>query len=367
MTITNAGTMNTPGAANAQVEEYYRRALEIDEKLAAQSSDPQRLRALATDELYIGRHFSDTGHWKEAIASEQKAIATNQKYATDPNNMAAQRDVAAFINNLGDTYLMSGDEAQALASYERALKLLTAISSADPQDNDARASTAEGYLNVGNALRRMGKPADALRYLQTGTTMQEAAAERDATDVYIARDISTGYLWMASVLSAKHNSDGALKDYTKAIAIQERFARLDPKNLDTQVALAGMLAAFADFLRTSRQMETASDDYRQSITIGESLLSNYPDKAEMRYILVQSYLGMGQIYSARASTSSSSVAERIGNWTQAKSWLQRSSDLLRQIPHPAAVTPTGFDTVDAAQIAQAMSTCDAAQARLAAH
>jgi hypothetical protein len=85
----------------------------------------------------------------------------------------------------------------------------------------------------------------------------------------------------------------------------------------------------------------------------------------MQYILAQAYLGLGRTYSARALQRSSAPEQKISDWTQAKSWIRRSSDLLHQIPYVTAVTPKGFDTIDAKQVGEALSQCDAALAKLA--
>jgi hypothetical protein len=52
---------------------------------------------------------------------------------------------------------------------------------------------------------------------------------------------------------------------------------------------------------------------------------------------------MGEIAALRAGRPSQSRNEQKVKWNEANSWYRRSSDAWRQIRHPAAVSPNGFD------------------------
>jgi eukaryotic-like serine/threonine-protein kinase len=366
MTGTSGGS-NVPDTTNQATEDNYRRALEIDTQLAANSSDPKRRRNLVVDELYIGRHFNDTGRWQEAITAFNEAIMILQKNSADSNDSAqAKRDLAAVHNNLGDTFLMSGNASHALPEYEEALRIISVNALADPADMDAQALVAEAEMNVGNALRKLGRNDPALSHLHDATQSLTKAANKDLKNQAVRRDLVVGYLWSARALANKRDFVAALEDYNRALATQKPLVRLDPRDLDNQDILAGVLAAEGDFFQERGQVSSAEENYRQVLTIGESLLAKAPDKEEMRYVMAQAYLGLAQLEMSRAVHGSERVKERSSHWSQARTLVEQSSNIYRQISHPAAVTANGLDALDEGEIARVMSRCDTALAELTA-
>ena len=353
------------GSMNQTIEDYFRRALEIDQKLAASSADPKRRRALSADEHYLGRHLSDLGRWEDSVAALSSALAITQDIAKSAGNSAeVQRDLAIHHSSLGDSFLMGGRSLQALDHYQEVAKICATIVAGDPNDNDARLGYGENELNVGNALRRAGKYNEALEHLQNGTAILGEAASRDPGNQAVRGVLTTGEMWAALVLAAQKDFAAASGQFDKALATEKAVVRADPSDLDRQIILAGILAARGDLLQHRKQKSLAEDDYRQTISVSEALLSKAPDKVEIRYILAQAYLGLGQLRSLGAHKSSVSREQQFSSWNEAKSWLQRSSDSFHQIPYPVAVTPNGFDAITGRDIERAMSRCREALGRL---
>ena len=362
---TTYGNSSAPESTNEVIEDAYRRAVELDNKLASGSTDPQRRRSLAVDDLYIGRHFNDAGRWQEAAAAFSEALAIIEGTAATSNNKPqVQRDLAAIHNNLGDCFLMSGNASHALPEYEEALRLVSANALADPSDSDAQSLVAEAELNVGNALRKIGKKSNALDHLGAATVSLAKTARKDPKNQAVQRDLAIGYLWSARTLANGGDFARALEDHKKAITTVKELVRADSADLDNQVVLAGTFAAMGDFLQKRAQMPAADENYRQAISAGESLLAKAPDKGEMRYVLAQAYLGLGQVQISQAARESAPLEEQVSHWRQAKSWIQHSSDAFHNIPHPAAVTTNGLDALDAGEIGRAMFRCDTALAKL---
>jgi hypothetical protein len=121
-----------------------------------------------------------------------------------------------------------------------------------------------------------------------------------------------------------------------------------------------------DFFQKRGQTASAEENYRQSLSVGETLLAKAPGKGEMRYVLAQAYLGLARVQITQATKESERIEDRVAQWSRARSLLERSSSVFRQIPHPAAVTTNGLDAVDDGEIRRALSQCDAALAKLTA-
>jgi eukaryotic-like serine/threonine-protein kinase len=343
------------------VEENYKKALEIDGKLAKNSTDRVRLRSVGSDEFHIGRHLRDAGYRMEAVEAFNHALGIFDGLAAGSNGTQAQRDVATVTSNMGDTFLMNGDAIHALANYRRSLNTATVISAADPNNGDARSMLGEANLNVGISLAKLGKRSEAVRYLLRAIAISEEAAVHDPQQEGVNWDLTVEYVWTASVTP---DAKGALEDYQKALAIDQRLARIDTGTSDWRENEAEVHVKIGDFFRKNAQLESAAENYSRAAAMAEPILVSHADRQEARYALAGAYFGLGQIASLRAQRPSQSPDKQAAKWNEAKSWYQRSSDAWRQIRHPAAVSPNGFDCGDPEEAARQLARCNAALAEL---
>jgi tetratricopeptide (TPR) repeat protein len=256
---------------------------------------------------------------------------------------------------------MNGNAAQALANYRRGLDIMTVISAADPNNGDARSALGEGNLNAGASLVKLGKPGEAMKYLRRAIPIFEKVATLDPQREDVNWDLTLAYVWTASVTP---DSKAAMEDYQEALAIDQRLARVDTGTSDWRENEAEVRVKIGDFLRKNSQLGGAAENYRQAAAIAEPILTSHADRQEARYALAGAYFGLGQIDSLRALRPSQSPDQQAAEWNRAKSWYQRSSDAWRQIRHPAAVSPNGFDCGDPEEAARQLARCNAAMAEL---
>lgn len=346
------------GGANEAIEEYYRRALEIDEKLASKSPDPKQRRSLEVNEQYLGRHLNELGLWQEALEVFGKAQANIQSIAAGGGNATKlKRDLAVLYGLVGDAYLSGGRSVDALTNYQESGKIFAARLQADVHDEDAKQLYALAQLNVGNTLRKIGRYTEALAHLQTGGGILNELIVKDSANLVLRPVLATGEKWSAQTLFAQGNPAAASQHFSKAIALATAAAHAEPGDLDGQSTLAIVLVTRGDFLQARDEGASAEDDYRQAISICEGLLTKAPDDSELRSILANSYLGLSQIHSSRAEKSRTSLQARTSAWQEAKSLVQRSAQYFRQIPHPVLVTRNGLDSITAKDLERALSRC----------
>jgi serine/threonine protein kinase len=352
---------HTASGSESAVEENYRKALELDRKLAENSTDGARLHSLAVDEYQVGRHLRDAGYRTEALEAFTTSLGLFEGLRAKSDNVKTQHDVATIVVNMGDTYQMNGDAAKALASYQTGLGIMTAISSADPNNGDARAALGESNLNVGISLVKLRKLGEASKYLPRAIAIFEKATAADPRGEGINWDLTVAYVWSASITP---DSKEALEDLRKALANAQRLGKVDPAATVWPESEAQVCVKMGDYLRNHAQLDAAAENYRQATGIAEPLLASPSDREEVLYALADAYFGLGQVASLRAQRASQPPDQQAANWKEAVSWYRRSEDTWRQVLHPAAVTPNGFDSGDPSEAARQLARCNAALAML---
>gem|GEM_PF-6891471 len=248
--------------------------------------------------------------------------------------------MSAVTVSLGDTFLMNGDATHALANYRKILDSFGEVSAADPNNGDARSAVGEANLNVGISLEKLGKASDALSYLSRAMAIFEGIAAADPKQEGVNWDLTVAYVWTAPVTP---DANRALDYYDKALAIDQRLSRVDTGTSNWQENEAEVRVNLGDFFRKHSQLDRAAENYHRAAAIVEPVLASHPDQQGPRYPLASASFGMGQIAALRAERPSQSRNEQKAKWNEANSWYQRSSDAWRQIRHPAAVSPNGFD------------------------
>ena len=342
-------------------EQAHEKALEISQKLVQNSTDRARLRSVAADEYHIGRHLRDAGYRKEALDAFNQSLIIFDRLAQDSNNTKAQRDVATVRVNAGDTFLMNGDAAHALVNYQKGLTMMTAISAADPSNGDARAAVGEANLNIGISLVKLGKASGAMQHLLLAIAIFEKGVASDPKWEGGSWDLVQAYVWTASVTPQPNQSR---EYYQKALAIDQRLEKVDTGTSDWLENEAEVRVQMGNFFFKIGQLEGASENYGRAVALAEPVVGSQPDRQEAHYALAGAYLGLGQVAARKAHKSLQSDDKTLANWNEAKSWYQRSADAWRQIRHPAAVSPNGFDSGDAKEATLQLARCNAALARL---
>jgi tetratricopeptide (TPR) repeat protein len=334
----------------------FQKGLEIDEKVASASKDPQDSRRVLRDDFQIGRRLGNEGYEDRAIEVFQQAQSIGEPFAADGKNAQAQRDLAAIHSNMADALVNTGATAKALMHYRTDLEISEKLAAGDPNDHESILDVGEAALDVGTACILLGRTAESLPYLEKSVQTMEKALTLDPKAEGPNNDLILAYVWRASVESSATGASAALADYRKALAIADRLAGLDAGNSAWREAAGSIHAKMGDFFRHQSQPDAATQNYRDSIAIAEKLASADPQDTEPQYILGDAYFGMGELAMARAKGSSE---QRQASLREARSWYQKSLDTWRHISRPLIVSSDGYAWGDSKPVTLALARCEA--------
>jgi tetratricopeptide (TPR) repeat protein len=203
--------------------------------------------ALLLAVLAVGARWQvDT--WRDGVTLWERVLAVGGNSTVSQNNLgvalekvgrleeAASHDAEAIrleprnaraYANLGDVRFAQGRYAEAIPSYEEALRLI-------PDQEPARQNLAKAHYNVGNSLWRDGHPDEAVHeYREAIRWKPDDAGFQRA-------------LGMALIQQGHHD---------EAVTVIQRSLELDPENPYTHDALAVALFERGDYVGARREVE----------------------------------------------------------------------------------------------------------------
>ena len=152
----------------------------------------------------IGWLQSQTGQPAEALESYRRALAIRQKLADDNPAVTEFRSrLANSHNNIGWLQSQTGQPAEALESYRLALAIQQKLADDNPAVTEFRSSLANSHQGIGHLQSQTGQPAEALEsYRQALAIQQKLADDNPAVTEFRSR------------LAHSHNDIGILQSET---------------------------------------------------------------------------------------------------------------------------------------------------------
>jgi tetratricopeptide (TPR) repeat protein len=244
--------------------ESYRKALAIEEKLAASDPHNEKLgRSLSDGYFRIGRLQFISGEFADARESAQKSLSIAERLplsgAADPENYALASLGHAL---LGDMAILRQDTGEVLHRYRQSLAILTRWAAQHPNDRAQRA-LATGYQRLSQALRWVGDLTPALELRRQGVALIESISSRNPSDATLRRELSSFYLHMASLLGNPSEPNlgrvaEAIAYFRKSQALTEELAAADAKDALARSAMIWLYRQMGITLRESAPAESVA-------------------------------------------------------------------------------------------------------------
>ena len=408
---------NLPGSTPSR-ELLVSRALEYLDKLASEAGQDRSLQlelAAAYDkigDIQGGFATSHLGQRKKAGESYRKGLAIREALvAQEPRNVDFRRTLATSYTKLGEMLWTEVDINGSLELYAKALALNKTLYVELPNDQKIKLDLAKSYQNVGFMQGASGRADDSVDNMRKAVAMLEELALADPNSVKIHIELAASYDNLALMLTdLKGLHSEALSLYRKSQKIGDTLLAADPTNTklqrgqavgdfnvamvsarlgDTRTGLDSSRRALSTFKKMSAA-DPHSDEFQQAVAIAQTLVCEMMIKtgdaaeaikllsesltaieksfaasptdeiAHFRLATIQADLGHAHVVLATEPTTPGE--KRLAHWREARSWFQKSREILQSFRDAGKLT--GEDSAKLDAVNEGLAKCDAAIARL---
>jgi serine/threonine protein kinase/tetratricopeptide (TPR) repeat protein len=292
----------------------------------------------------VGDDLKKVGQRKESLSYYFQARDIFAKLVDEnPNNATFKRFLAGTYSGIGDTQAWDGDLKGSLDSYSKVLDIMLRQASADPKNRQAKEDLAIAYQGIGYAYGGLGRVRDAMANLTSAKDITEKAIAadpqyEDGKQLLAYLDVYLGYVQQRNGADA-----AALSSYRNALSIWQPLATAAASDVDTTLRVASTEIRVGDLLAKSGHYDEATAAYQKALAGAEPLAkANAPNEWAL-YVVADASSGLGDIFAAQAKRRAQEDEQRAQEWSQARSWYERSAEAWRQVHNPGAMSPGGFD------------------------
>jgi serine/threonine protein kinase/tetratricopeptide (TPR) repeat protein len=201
---------------------------------------------------------------------------------------ALQRELATAYHKLGEIqgslidFGNSGNSADALASYRKALAMREALSAANPEDAQARNDLAGSYLRLGQLLAESGDASGALELCRKGVTIREAAVAADPASAQARFDLASSYRSLFAMQAFNGHYLSGVESLRKGLEIFAALLAAEPANARVRRQLIISHMQFGDQMWLLGNPAKAWEHYRRGQQINEEWVNQEPANWEVR-------------------------------------------------------------------------------------
>ena len=228
-----------------RVEETYRTALAIYEKLVADYPDNVEYRigeALCLRNL--GPFLAVAKRPEEAEASYHKALAVLESRDGQPQTVKRLQEQALVLNNLGELESSIG-RPEAEKSLRAAMNIFEGLVDRGPASREHRHYLAIAQNNLGDSLLKLHRFADAAPYFARSAAIFEKLVAEVANEIDLRSHFGIVLEGQGNMLLETGKPAEAKKAMEGAIAQQRQAMRLSKNSDSVRALLGGHLIALA--------------------------------------------------------------------------------------------------------------------------
>ena len=278
-------------------------ALKYLDGLAAEAGDdPSLVHELAMAYVKVGDvqgapGAPNLGDTAGALASYEKAERLLQDLSgANPDNSVFLRDHADCLNKLGNLRSIIRQTERALENYQTAFGIYQRLAAANPDDLSFQRGLARGLSNLGDMQMVRSESAAALISYQNALQIREAVSAAAPDDENVLRDLVLSYGRLADAQMARGEREAALRSSEKSLELSEALAKSDPANAQAQRDLAEDVNDVGDAHRNLGHFAEALTFYERSLGIRQEQLNEDPENVEAMRDLALGYNRVGGIY-----------------------------------------------------------------------
>lgn len=214
------------------------------------------------------------------------------------HNLALQAELATAYEQLGQLQGLAGvanvgDSTGALASFQHALAIRTALQAAHPRDPQALDALAHGHNRLSQILALRGQRQEAHRHAEEAVRIAELrlAAQPTANEARIG--IIKALDGFTNILVEENDLSRVTEIRRRILKLEEELNAATPDNRRNRRGLALACKRLGAVLEATGDFTHAIELYRRALAIDQALVAADPNDATVRRDLSLSYGSLG--------------------------------------------------------------------------
>jgi eukaryotic-like serine/threonine-protein kinase len=345
---------------SARATEYYRKALSADEEmLRLKPEDLHSLDGYAIDLAHFGDSLEDADK-NAALEYFKKELEIEQKLHQRSTEIRYARGVAIAYNKIATEYDKMGDQARSLENQLHGLEIYKDLIRVDPKNALLQQGLAIAYINTAGGFAKAGNKVQSLDFTEKSLQLMRGVVtpeNRQQRGTFAAITVAG-----ASIFLRLDKPNDALREFDAARSMYESFRGTDPA-VGPSLEAAACKEKMGEAAARIGNAKLAANYYYQALASVEPLLSTHEPGLAALYTAADAYSGLGDIELREATRSDQDHIKQREFWLQARSWYVKSIDTWRKIKNPSRDGPNGFDAGDPAKVAKSLQLCETALAK----
>jgi eukaryotic-like serine/threonine-protein kinase len=262
------------------------------------------LRSLGRAGQQRGEVLMITGKEAEGVASAREAVRRfDELAAAYPDQMQYRTDLASGLESLADGLGNPGlpnldDAAGAAAAYRRSIETWSGIAARDPGNERMPRALAVLAMKLGDLESGAERLEPARALYQEALGRLEKADLGNPENLRVASSIRRKLAYVLSYTNLR----GALEQYQESIGGLQKLVALDPRNSRTRMDLAVSLRQAGELLETVPSMQKAAMDcYRMVLNHFAEIESVDPGNLRRQELTAEVSLRLGRLLAVNGS------------------------------------------------------------------
>ena len=277
-----------PGATRVR-ERLVKDALAYLDGLAVEASeDPSLQRELATAYERVGDVSGETyganlGDQAGALESYEKALRLREQlFASGPHDLQNRRELAGSYKNVGNRLLQTSEAARGMEDLRKALALYVEMATECPNDKEILYKLASMYNDLGLASEDWGDIQGALANHRKALPLREEFQAADPGNRQRRRELAVTYVNLGRALVLSGDIKSGLESNQKALTICAPLADEDPLNTGYRRLVAITYQNDGDYRSMMGDKNGALASFRKKLALDERSLADDPSNAQAR-------------------------------------------------------------------------------------
>ncbi len=271
-----------------------RKLLETEpENVAAQSDLANNLQLIADIQTNGGDYAQAAGFYEEALKWREKSVEVN------PTDYEAREKLANTVRLRGLIPFYEGDNKKAIEYYARARNIYEQLHGERPGDDHLASDYAYMFVHIGEAQGWDGEPERGGENLQTGLKMLIELGAKHPHDHRFQRALNLAYSKTGENYEDVKNYEQSIYSFGKALEIAQKSSNADPQSFQSKrdVALAyKKLSQTLDIAGKSQEslekITTAFETFQELSRIDPNNAETVYDVANTRFSIGETYLSL---------------------------------------------------------------------------